>query len=76
MRVTAKTDTVLAATKDPSVIFSGIHPGNPFRLDWYSHGARYYDPQLATWHSPDPLSESSASLSPYAGSNTVKNNLI
>ncbi len=29
------------------------------------HGARYYDPQLSRWHCPDPLSESSTSLSPY-----------
>ncbi|MFO7881005.1 MAG: RHS repeat-associated core domain-containing protein [Kosmotogaceae bacterium] len=34
-------------------------------LSCYSHGARYFDPQLATWHSPDPLSESSIHLSPY-----------
>ncbi|MFO7882606.1 MAG: RHS repeat-associated core domain-containing protein, partial [Kosmotogaceae bacterium] len=34
-------------------------------VNWYFHGARYFDPQLATWHSPDPLSESSTSLSPY-----------
>ncbi|MFO7881002.1 MAG: RHS repeat-associated core domain-containing protein [Kosmotogaceae bacterium] len=34
-------------------------------LSWYFHGARYFDPQLALWHSPDPLSESSTSLSPY-----------
>ena len=59
MRVTAKTDTVLAATKAPPLIFPGINPGKSLRLDWYSHGARYYDPQLALWHSPDPLSESS-----------------
>jgi RHS repeat-associated protein len=35
-------------------------------LNWYFHGARYFDPQIARWHTPDPLSESYSSLSPYA----------
>lgn len=40
---------------------------------WYAHGARYYDPQLALWHSSDPLSEMYSGFSPYhyAGNNPV-----
>ena len=42
-------------------------------VNCYAHGARYYDPQLARWHSPDPLSELYASSSPYA---YVRNNPV
>ena len=34
-------------------------------LDWYSYGARYYDPALARWHVMDPMTEEYISWSPY-----------
>jgi len=34
-------------------------------LDWYSYGARYYDPALARWHVMDPVAEKYYSWSPY-----------
>ncbi|MFO7934972.1 MAG: RHS repeat-associated core domain-containing protein, partial [Bacteroidales bacterium] len=50
---------------DNSYLYTGKSIDEAHGLDWYFHGARYFDPQLALWHSPDPLPESTTSLSPY-----------
>jgi RHS repeat-associated protein len=39
---------------------------NDFDLYWYDYGARFYDPELARFHSVDPLSENYFFQSPYA----------
>jgi len=45
--------------------------GTPF--GWYDYGARFYDPEIARWHSMDPLAEDYAS---WTGYHYVHNNPI
>ena len=34
-------------------------------IDWYDHGARWYDATLPSWHTMDPLCESYYNISPF-----------
>jgi RHS repeat-associated protein len=47
-------------------LYNGKELQTSFNLNWYDYGARFYDPALGRWHSPDPLAERRIGWSPYA----------
>jgi RHS repeat-associated protein len=44
-------------TGDNKYLYNGKELVNKYDLNWYHYGARYYDPQLARWHTMDPADQ-------------------
>ncbi len=59
----------MASQHSTTADFSSRYKFNAKELDketgWYYYGARYYDPQVSTWLSVDPLAEKYIGFSPY-----------
>ena len=59
----------MASQHSTTADFSSRYKFNGKELDketgWYYYGARYYDPQVSTWLSVDPLAEKYIGFSPY-----------
>ena len=56
--------------------YSGKELETRHGLHWYDFGARCYDPVLARWTTPDPLSEKYYGISPYAFCNNNPVNFV
>jgi len=46
--------------------YNGKEFDHQLELNWYDYGARFYDPLIGRFTTPDPLSEKYYSVSPYA----------
>ena len=54
-----------ATYKANEYLYNGKLFQEEMALNWLDYGARFYDPVLGRWHSPDPMSEVSRRWSPY-----------
>ncbi|MBW6480546.1 MAG: RHS repeat-associated core domain-containing protein [Bacteroidales bacterium] len=67
------TTNTIGALKDNRYLYNGKELQDDFELNWYvypvfigNYGVKFYDAQIARWHSVDPLAEKYYPISPYA----------
>jgi RHS repeat-associated protein len=66
MRITSLSpEPVSMGDRKNRYMYNGKEFNDEFGLNWYDYGARFYDPQIARWHSVDPLAEKAYSWTPY-----------
>jgi RHS repeat-associated protein len=66
MRISSlSSEPVSMGNRKNRYIYNGKEFNEEFGLNWYDYGARFYDPQIARWHSVDPLAERAYSWTPY-----------
>ncbi len=63
--VTSNTNAIATKFK-----YNGKELNDELDLNLYDYGARFYDPALGRWHSPDPLSQFHSPYN-YAGNNPI-----
>ena len=56
--------------------FNGKEDQGMFGVDYLDYGARLYDPYIASWISPDPLSRKHPNISPYVFCNSNPVNFV
>jgi RHS repeat-associated protein len=55
-----------SGTQGNAYKYNGKEFNNDYGLNWYHYGARFYDPAIGRWHSPDPMAEKYISQTPYS----------
>jgi RHS repeat-associated protein len=70
---TLSSDPISLGSNKNRYMYNGKEFNDHMGLNWYDYGARFYDAQIARWHSVDPLAEKYYSISPfvYAANNPI-----
>ena len=65
MNIKGLSVTTTVGIRPNEYLYNGKMMQDEMGLNWLDYGARFYDPVLGRWHSPDLLAEKYLDLSPY-----------